>query len=358
MNYLDEDLSEKFKIVSLVSIFLVLLNHVEPPARGLADLVAVMTRPNRVLFFGVAGFLFTLGFPFLKERLLQKWSARSKTLLVPYLLTIILGKVGVVAYIYVFPRVWLDKSKVLATIWNGGHLQWASLRFSQEAEHLWFLEGLMLAVVLYGVVLVSTGWNRAVHVALGVASLAGFYVLPSPYLQGFLFFGVGTLLARHASLLTSCGPGLVLTGALGLAWVGCIWGSLTMAAASMASVAGATLFLAHSGIGAVFLWLAIDRIPDALRKVLVPFCPYVFPIYLIHIGVLALVRRVVGSLFWGSWVGDLAGLMVVALLTAYGSFLLARSIETAFPSFAALWFGGRGAARQGAARTAKVAAAP
>jgi hypothetical protein len=346
----DEALSAKLKIVSLVSIFLVLLNHVHPPDRGFEDVVVVMTRPNRVLFFGVAGFLFTFGFPFLKERLFQKWSDRAKTLLVPYLLTIIFGKVGVVAYIYVAPRVWLDKSKVLAAIWNDGHLQWASLRFSQEADHLWFLEGLILAVVLYGAVLVSTGWNQAVHVALVAASLAGFYVLPSSsYLQTFLFFGVGTLLARRSSLLTSAGPGLAWTAALGVAWVGCMWGSLTMAAASKASVAGASLFLAHSGIGAVFLWLAIDRIPDALRKVLGPFCPYVFPIYLIHIGVLALSRRGIGSLFWGSWVGDLAGLMVVTLLTAYGSFLLARIIETAFPSFASLWFGGRGAARQGAA---------
>jgi len=354
----DEALSAKLQIVSLVSIFLVLVNHVAPPNRGFADVVAVMTRPNRVLFFGVAGYLFAFGFPFLKERLFQKWSDRAKTLLAPYLLTVLLGKVGVVAYICVFPKDWLDKSKVLAAIWNDGHLQWASLRFSQEAQHLWFLEGLMLAVVLYGAVLVSTGWNRAVHVALVAASLAGFYVLPSPYLQAFLFFGVGTLLARRSSLLTSAGPGLAWTAALGVAWVGCMWGSLTLAAASKASVAGATLFLAHSGIGAIFLWLAIDRIPDALRKVLGPFCPYVFPIYLIHIGVLALVRRVIGSLFWGSWVGNLAGLMVVALLTAYGSFLLARSIETAFPSFASLWFGGRGAARQGAARTAKVAVAP
>ena len=354
----DDALSTKLKILSLVSIFLVLLNHIGLPDLRLKEWVEVITRPNRVLFFGIAGFLFTSGFPFLKERLLQKWSNRAKTLLVPYLITIILGKVGVVAYICVVPQVLLEESKFLAPFWNGGHLRWADLLFSQAAPQLWFLEGLMLAVVLYGAVLVSTRWNRAVNIALVAASLAGFYVLPSMFLQALLFFGVGTLLARRASLLTSAGPGLVLTGALGLAWVGCMWGSLTMAAATKASVAGATLFLAHSGIGAVFLWMAIDRIPDALRKVLDPFCPYVFPIYLLHMGVIALVRSVVQSLFRGSWAENLAGLMVIALLSAYGSFLLARSIETAFPSFAALWFGGRGATRQGAARTAKVAPAP
>lgn len=113
-----------------------------------------------------------------------------------------------------------------------------------------------------------------------------------------------------------------MTGALGLAWVGCMWGYLTMAAATKASVAGATLFLAHSGIGAVFLWMAIDRIPDALRKVLDPFCLYVFPIYLLHMGVLALVRSVVQSLFRGSWTkklgrshGDRSSLRLRVILT-------------------------------------------
>ena len=356
----DEALSAKLKIVSLVSIFLVLLNHVHPPDRVFADVVTVMTRPNRVLFFGIAGFLFAFGFPFLKERLFQKWSDRAKTLLVPFLLTNLVFKIGVLAFLWLGPKAWIGSSKVLTQVWNDGHVSWLGLLTFTEAGHLWFLEGLILAVVLYGAVLVSTGWNRAVHVALVAASLAGFYVLPPPltYFQSFLFFGVGTLLARGASLLTSGGPGPAWTGALGVAWVGCMWGYLTMAAKTKASVAGDTLLLVHSGIGAVFLWLAIDRIPDALRKVLGPFCPYVFPIYLVHYGVNAMVRRVVGPLFWGPWVGNFAGLMVVALLTAYGSFLLARSIETAFPSFAALWFGGRGAARQGAARTAKEAAAP
>ncbi len=345
MQKFDRALSEKLKIVSLVSIFLVLLNHVLPPHAGLRDAVLVMTRPNRVLFFGVAGFLFAFGLPFPKERLFQKWSDRARTLLVPYLLTIAVAKVCVAAYILLSPKSWLDESKVLSHIWNDGHLRWARLLSSEESHHLWFLEGLMFAVVVYGAALIFTRWNRAVHVALVAVSLICFYATPQVHIQAFLFFGVGTLLARRASLLTSAGPGDVWTGAIGVAWVGCVWGYLTMAEATKAGSAGHTLYLFLSCVGAVFLWLAIDRIPDGLRKVLVPFCPYVFPIYLIHIGILALIRRVVGKLFWGSFGWDLAGLFVVALLTAYASFLLARSIEIAFPSFAGLWFGGRGAAR-------------
>lgn len=341
----DPALSAKLKIVSLVSIFLVLLSHVHPPNPGLENVVMTMTRPNRVLFFGVAGFLFTFGFPFHKERLFQKWGDRARTLLVPYLLTIIVGKVAVIAYLFVAPKDWLRKSKGLADIWNSGDLRWAGLVWSEEAIHLWFLEGLMLAIVLYGAVLVSTRWNRAVHFASVTASLACLNVFPSAYFQALLFFGVGTLFARRASLLTSAGPGPAWTGALGVVWVGCMWVYLTIDKATTSSVARETLFLVHSCIGAVFLWLAVDRIPNVLRKVLGPFCSYVFPIYLIHLGVLTLMRRLVGSLFWGSLVWDLTGLIVVALLTAYGSFLLARSIEIVLPSAAAIWFGGRGAAK-------------
>ena len=354
----DKELSEKLKLVSLVSIFLVLLNHAQLPDIGLRRVISTITRPNRVLFFGVAGFLFTFGFPFLKERLFQKWYDRAKTLLVPYLLTIVAGKLAVIVTIFLFPKEWLNKSQILVPVWNYGDVRWADLMRSNESRHLWFLEGLMLAVVVYGAVLVCTRWNQAVHVALVAASLAGFYVVPAPHFQGLLFFGGGTLLARRVSLLTSAGPGLAWTGALGMAWGGCILGFLSMTAATQGSVASNTLLLFNSCIGAVFLWLAIDRIPDALRKVLAPFCPYVFPIYLIHFSVLWPLRKVALSLLGVSLLWNLAGVIVVTLLTAYGSFLLARSIETAFPSFAALWFGGRGAARQGAARTAKEAATP
>ena len=354
----DKELSEKLQLVSLISIFMVLLNHVQLPDIGLRRVVSTMTRPNRVLFFGVAGFLFTFGFPFLKDRLFRKFSERAKNLLVPYLFTFVAGKLAVIVTLFLFPEEWLNKSQVLGPIWNHGHLRWAALIHSKEAMHLWFLEGLMLAVVVYGAVLVSTGWNRAVHVALVGASLAGFYVVPAPHFQALLFFGSGTLLARRSSLLTSAGPGLAWTAAFGLVWGGCILGSLSMTAATKGSVASNTLLLFHSCIGAVFLWLAIDRIPDALRKVLAPFCPYVFPIYLLHFSLIWPLRKVALRFLDSSLVSNLAGVVVLVLLTAYGTFLLARGIETAFPSFAALWFGGRGAARQGPARTAKVAAAP
>lgn len=354
----DKALSDKLKIVSLISIFLVMVNHVTGNMLPSKELVYNATRPNRVLFFGVAGFLFTFGFPFLKERLFQKWNDRMKTLLIPYLLTFAIAKAVVVVYVLSVPRAWLARSEILSGLWNDGHIRWTGLLTSGETEHLWFLEGLMLAVVVYGALLVSTRWNRAFHVALVVASIAFFFKPPSRQFEALLFFGVGTLLARLPSLLTSAGPGRVWTGVLGAAWIGCIWGYLAMTIESKSGMVGRSFVLVHSYVGAVFLWWAIDWMPAAFRRILGPFCPYVFPIYLIHIFVLVAARRLIGRGIWDPFVGTVPGLFLLALLCTCLTYLLVRSIETAFPSFAALWFGGRGAARGKAALPAKAAPAP
>jgi surface polysaccharide O-acyltransferase-like enzyme len=202
---------EKLKLLSLISILIVLLNHAAPlslvydgvftkqPSPE-ADILLTfwfshVGRVNRPLFFFISGFLFFWTLKPGWSGWLEKGRKRVKSLLIPYLIWSLLGCVLFGLAYWLSPtRSLIGQRMELASLtW----LQWLGVwLWNPVTYQLWYLRDLLLLIFLsplISVLATRLGWLLSAGVML--AWFVG--CLPSrPDEAGLAFFTLGVVMAK------------------------------------------------------------------------------------------------------------------------------------------------------------------
>jgi fucose 4-O-acetylase-like acetyltransferase len=204
-------IQDKLRLLSFISILIVLLNHAAPLSlvyegvlteQPSPEVDALLTfwfghvgRVNRPLFFFISGFLFFWTLKPGWSGFLEKWRKRVKSLLVPYLVWSLLSCLLFgLAYWLTPTRALIGQRMGLASLtW----LEWLGVWLCNPvAYQLWYLRDLLLLIFLSPLVSLLAarlGWFLVSGVML--AWLAGF--LPSrPDETGLAFFTLGAVMAK------------------------------------------------------------------------------------------------------------------------------------------------------------------
>ncbi len=355
-----QGLSSKLGVVSVLSILFVLFNHSRLDSQNGVDfesqfeglefanrIVSAMTRLNRVLFFSIAGFLFTCGAPFSGGSLFRKLKNRFWTILVPYFCSLFLIALGVAVAIWFLGEEFSSRSPTLSSIVNAKNNWFHALVQvrSKAGLHLWFIESLMINVCVVGFYLLITRWNLVAHSAFFIVSIIGFGLTDNQYIEGLLYFLFGSLLSRRVMLLEYKDKRV---------WVlflkSIIWGLLLVLYLQRSTVSARFAFpvvrIFQAVLGASVVWQLVDFIPTSLVPRIAQLSAYTFPIYLLHSPfVIGLIRHFYIQVMPLTEISYSCAWLVVAIITYAVSYSLARVLEFAFPRLSSKVFGGRGAAR-------------
>ncbi len=359
---LSPELSQKLKVISLVSIFLVLCNHakldsqnglnfeaIHPGVREINSFITAATRLNRVLFFGVAGFLFALGGPLSGANLVRKWGSRLRSLVIPYLLFLAIIALAQFLAANLLPSDFVQRSPMLAPTAAAGGSFWRVLASAHGtgAQHLWFLEALIGGVFGLGAILHLCAWNRGVQLILLLATAGTFIWSGSAYLEGFTFFLAGTLLARTPELLEKAQTSLRGILLLAVTWAGLLAAYLHSAPAAGSNPLFILIRLVQSTVGAVLVWKCYNLLGKWWRERLLRHADYTFPIYCLHMPViLGLCRHAYLHLIPQNNVAIGIGCLPIAVFAFFLSLWLAKLLERLMPRFARVAFGDRGGYRR------------
>lgn len=307
-----------------------------------------MTRLNRVLFFGIAGFLFGIGAPFSLESLLKKLRNRFWTIFVPYLFSIILIAIGILAGIHTLGADFVARSPMLSAVSNltDRELECLLMIRYKAGVHLWFIESLMLNILAFGLFFIASRWNLFAHLVVSFAAAVGLVLLSNQYIEGAFYFSVGTLVSRWAWILEIKDRRLwVLSVKLGLWLISLFFYIREQNDGS--GISFPILRVIQSGLGASLVWQAVDFFPQAVVNFLLAVAPYTFPVFLLHSPFLiGWLRHGYIRIMPSSTESYACAWLFVGVLTYIVSFLVAKAIERISPRCAALVFGGRGAARK------------
>ena len=204
-------IQEKLRLLSFVSILIVLFNHAAPlslvydgvltkqPSPE-ADVLLTfwlshLGRVNRPLFFFISGFLFFWTLKPGWSGWLEKWRKRVKSLLVPYLIWSLLSCVlfGLAYWLNPTRALIGQRMELAALTW----LQWLGVwLWNPVAYQLWYLRDLLLLIFLSPLIsflATKLGWFLVGGVM--VAWFVGY--LPSrPDEAGLAFFTLGAVMAK------------------------------------------------------------------------------------------------------------------------------------------------------------------
>jgi hypothetical protein len=359
---LSPELSQKLKAISLVSIFLVLCNHAKldgqnglnfeviyPGVGEINRFITAATRLNRVLFFGVAGFLFALGGPLSGADLVRKWASRLRSVVVPYLLFYALIALTLFLAVVLLPSDFVHRSPMLAPCAVDGASFWRAFASARGtgASHLWFLEALIGSVFGLGIVLHLCSWNRGVQLTLLLAATGASIWTGGSYWCGYTFFLAGTLLARTPNLLEkrwTSRRGVLLAAMI---WAGLLAGYIRSESSGLPIQPLRVVGLVQSVAGAVLVWKGYDFLGHWWRERLLRHADYAFPIYCLHMPVvLGLSRHAYLLLIPQKSLTLGCGWLPVAALTFALCLWLAKLLERFAPEFARIAFGERGGYRR------------
>lgn len=354
------ELSAKLRALSFISIVIVVINHScylnahheggdsGVPWLGWINYLISGTvgRCNRVLFFGISGYLFAVGSPFGKEVLFRKWSARRASLLIPY--ATVLCLYGLVTYCIVLflpERVWKLSPTVasyhVATSQISSWLNVVMLR--QTSPHLWFIEALLLAVFGLGAVFVATRWNRRVIVFLAVGLLLAAVMTGNRYLEGLSYFSFGVALLRSNLSLGRIRVSNVTLGFLALFWGVGVVSQMLLYLFSLLPLLLEIAKTVQSFIGAAVVFFLFDRFSRPVQERLVAAGKYTFPIYILHGPLIVGAAKYAWTCVAGrgeiSLAMGIAPVAATSLSSALGCALLFRRFA---PRFYQWVFGGRG----------------
>ncbi len=356
-----QELSTKLGVISFLSILFVLFNHSKlesqvdvnfdsqfPALNFVNSMVSAMTRLNRVLFFGIAGFLFGNGAPFSGDILLRRLQNRFWTILVPYLFSFFFICIGVFVGIKFLGPDFSSRSPMLSPVvalFTNKLECLIQIRIS-AGIHLWFIESLMLNVVGFGFYSMLTGWNFVAHIILLIGTAFGFISSGNIYFEGAFYFTLGTLMSRWTGGLEFVDRRIWVLLLKLASWIFFLVLYIREENVERGFVFS-ILRIVQSILGASLVWQAVDFFPQGIIRLVLPFAAYTFPVYLIHapftIGVLrhAYIRFLPATelIYSCAW-------FVVAILTYLASYSIAKALEFASPKLGALIFGGRGAARK------------
>jgi hypothetical protein len=355
-----QELSSKLGVVSVVSILLVLFNHSRLDSQNgvdfggqieslkfVNDLVAAMTRLNRVLFFSIAGFLFAYGAPFGGESFLKKLKNRFRTIFVPYFCSFFLTALGVAIAIWYVDDEFVSRSPTLSSIVKVDD-KWFQMLVNIRLKvgfHLWFIESLMINVCAVGLFFQITRWSIIAHSVFLVSSILWFVFTGDHYVEGLLYFVFGSLLGRNAWLLEYKDRRFPVLLFKLISW-GFLIALYLQGDGFSFRYAFPVVRILQAVLGASIVWQAVDFVPLSLVPRFAPFAAYTFPIYLLHAPfVLGVIRHAYVQFMPFSSFSYSCAWFVIAIIAYFASYLLARTLESAFPRLSALVFGGRGAAR-------------
>lgn len=351
-NELPAAIREKLKMLSFVSILVVLVNH--SATYSLVYDGVVMKQPsavaefflhlwqgsfgrvNRLLFFSISGFLF---FWTLKPEVagfMDKWKKRLKSLLIPYL---IWSFIGCVVFLLLCK---IDATRQLI----GRRIEIASYDWIQLLRlvlwnpipyQLWYIRDLGALFILSPVIYVAArvmGWWLGI--ALILCWIFGF--LPGwPEESGVAFFTVGAVIATERIVPSwNLRPWLIPSAAV---WVlACVVNT----ALYTQGVPVSAIIKIGSLSGLVTVWGLIDYVSGTLRAAMSSAAAFTFFIYAAHEPLLGLVRKFIFKTIPFTGATSILAFLILPLITLAICISAGALLRASFPSVFGVLTGGRG----------------
>lgn len=343
---------EKLKLLSFVSILVVLFNHsatfslvyngVEmkqpsPVAEFLLHLwQGSFGRVNRLLFFSISGFLF---FWTLKPELngfVDKWRKRIRSLAVPYLIWSAAGLIGFMVLFH------LDSTRQLMGRRIGiGSSDWPSLLrilvWDPIPYQFWYIRDLLALILASPVIYVAArvfGWW------LGFGAIAAwvFGWLPTwPEENGITFFILGAVVATRGIVPQwNLRPWLVPCL--------CIW-TVSCLLNTATAVQGApvpAIIKLGSLFGLVTVWALIDFARGQFRKLLLQAAAFTFFVFAAHEPMLSTLRKAFFKVMPFDGFYSMVAFVIIPLATLAACLVAGWLLRRFSPGLFGVLMGGRG----------------
>lgn len=353
-------IQEKLKLLSLISILIVLFNHAAPLSlmydgvltqqpSPKADVLltfwfSYVGRVNRPLFFFISGFLFFWTLKPGWSGWMDKGRKRVKSLLIPYLIWSLLGCVLFGLAYWLSPtRSLIGQRMELASLtW----LQWLGVwLWNPVTYQLWYLRDLLLLIFLsplISVLATRLGW----FLSAGVMLAWFFGCLPSrPDEAGLAFFTLGVVMAKKRIVPD---------------WDLCRWRWPCAAVWLLLCIVNTWLDLSAEALpwvtklanvsGMVAIWSLIDLVSGTLRQKMLKAATLTFFIYLTHEPLMLSLKKLIFKFVPYNGINAILTFLLLPLVVLGLCLAVGGWIRRHTPQLFGLLMGGRGSS-EGASKS-------
>lgn len=332
---LSDYLSEKIKIFSFLLTILIVVLHVNMAnlcTGGISFLQQVMTAEvTRIavpLFYLISGFLFFINYQNTWSDYRRKLSSRTRSLLVPYVLFLLCGSLGmfVLGHVYTIEAFW--------TIVKNGILYSPPIFYP-----LWFLRDLYIMVLFAPIVYWVVKKVPIFLIVPIVVWLLGRNPFVFPMTEAMLFFSVGAFLTTKVECLEQTEH----KGSWGFFF---LWLFFCFLNRFISEYVIRLPYATHCVVlllGIYAVWILYDKLYPRFSESVksAKIYKYSFFIYLLHEPILTIIKKT-GLLIGGysSWSIGLIYVIspILTLLIVYG---IGLSLNIHFPKLLAFITGGR-----------------
>ena len=303
---MDEQLSAKIKIMSLLATVMVVYRHSlnylaffnswsgEGVNGFVQDGCMVLTQIAVPYFFLVSGFFFFKKDYYDTLKYGKMLTKKGKTLFIPFLIWNIVG--------------------LLCLIVTGQYVQVSSvsdfflnIMDSRYYGPLWYVRDLMTLMLIVPIYQWIYRWNNWVAYAIIFATLY-YYWMPIDCgwisSEGILFFFLAGILQKHSGILCKRLPGN---------WVWLMF--VVWVVLCFTTPFFQYLHKLCTLLGVITFWLIADRIPFFRSKGILELAKYSFLIYVLHFYLIKIMKVILGKSFFGNeWV-SLAAYLILPIIT-------------------------------------------